>query len=75
MDGEGGLDSGSVLALLDSDLVAFGVQSAAGSDEGEHTLHGDAEGGEGEVKGRGRGRGGEGEGEGVRVRTTPGTNF
>ena len=52
VDREGGLDSCSVLALLDSDLVAFGVQSAAGSDEGEHTLHGDA-------GGRGRGGGGE----------------
>lgn len=46
VDGEGGFDSRSVLALLDTDLVAFRVQPTAGSDEGEHSLHGDAERGE-----------------------------
>ena len=60
VDGEGGLDSGSVLALLDADLVAFWVQSTAGSDEGEHPLHGDAGGGRGEGEGKGGGGGGEG---------------
>lgn len=53
VDGECGLDSCSVLALLDTDLVAFWVQSTASSDEGEHSLHSDA--GGGGRRGRGRG--------------------
>ena len=60
VDGEGGLDSCSVLALLDADLMAFRVQSTASSDEGEHPLHGDAGGGRGRGEGKGGGGGGEG---------------